>query len=95
MLKKKNKAVPSHPNVLRKTFQTQEDVANIFKKCDVKQFSYEQWKKVPVTIKSKSGEEKVFQKMKLVQQTKSKEEFVELFSTDLIKFRTHTDRIKT
>ena len=33
--------------------------------------------------------------MKLVQQTKSKEEFVELFSTDLIKFRTHADRIKT
>ena len=95
MLKKKNKAVPSHPDVFRKTFQTQEDITNIFKKCDVKQFSYEQWKKVPVTIKSKSGEEKVIQKMKLVQQTKSKEEFVELFSTDLIKFRTHAIRIKT
>ena len=50
--------------------------------------------KAPVVIKSKSGEEKKIQKMKIVKQTKSKNHFEKQFHDKIVKFRGHTDWIK-
>ena len=47
--------------------------------------------KAPVVIKSKSGEEKKIQKMKIVKQTKSKNHFEKQFHDKIVKFRGHTD----
>ena len=52
MLKRHNNAVPSHPDLFLKHFQTPEDVLNIFKNCETNQFNYGEWKKVPITIKN-------------------------------------------
>ena len=68
----------------------------MFETCKTKSYHFEQWKKTPVTIKSRSGEEKVIRKMKIVNQKKkkSKADFEKEFVEEIAKFVEHSTRIK-
>jgi len=93
-LKRQSNLIPSHPDVFIKSFKTEDEILNILNECSNKEFSYEEWKKVPIEIKSRSGEVKTIKKVKIVQQTKNKTEFIKLFLNDVTKFRGHAERIK-
>ena len=66
------KHIPSHPDIFIKTYRDQEEICKLFETCKTKSYYFEQWKKTPVTVKSRSGEEKVVRKMKIVNQKKKK-----------------------
>ena len=64
------KHIPSHPDIFIKTYRDQEEICKLFETYKTKSYHFEQWKKTPVTVKSRSGEEKVVRKMKIVNQKK-------------------------
>ena len=94
MLNKINKVVPTHPDVFIKNNVSHEDINKIFESCNVTEYKYEEWRKVPITIKTKAGEEKLIKKMKIVKQAKTKTDFEQYFRDQIVKFRDHTHRIK-
>ena len=66
----------------------------MFETCKTKSYHFEQWKRTPVTIISRSGEEKVIKKMKIANQRKSKADFEKEFVEEIVKFIEHSTRIK-
>ena len=57
--------------------------------------AYEEWKKVPIVIKSKNGESKVCKRMKVVKEVKNKGDFQYYFINEAIKFREHAERVSS
>ena len=77
-----------------KNLKTLVENNKVFENCDDKNHTYKEWKKVPITIKSKRRKEKRITKIKNVKQAKCKADFQEQFRNGKIRFIGHTDRIK-
>ena len=88
------KHIPSHPDIFIKTYRDEEEICKLFETCKTKSYHFEQWKKTPVTVKSRSVEEKVIRRMKIVNQEKSKADFEKEFVEEIAKFIEHSTRIK-
>ena len=93
MLKTHNKTVPVNPELFIKNFSSDE-IQKLLDTCKVTSYSYEEWQKVKVNIKTRSGEEKVKEKMKVVSKTKTKLDFETCFKKEILAFREHVKRIK-
>ena len=63
MLKGYDNLVQSNPDVFTKNLSS-DDIQKIFNKCNVKMYEYEEWQKMDVKVKTRSGEEKVKKNMK-------------------------------
>ena len=57
--------------------------------------AYDEWKKVPIVIKSKNGESKECKCMKVVKEVKNKGDFQDYFINEAIKFREHAERVSS
>ena len=93
MLKTHNKTVPVNPELFIKNFSSDE-IQKLLDTCKVTSYSYEEWQKVKVNIKTRSGEEKVKEKMKVVSKTKTKLDIETCFKKEILAFREHVKRIK-
>ena len=91
MVKRHSKEVPSIPDVFIKNYNCQQDTDTIFKNCNVIYYSYQECKKALVVVKLKSREEKTVEKIKVVKQTKGKNDFEQQFCNEIVTFRGHTD----
>ena len=69
------KHIPSHPDIFIKTYRDQEEICKLFETCKTKSYHFEQWKKTPVTVKSRSSEENVIRKRKIMNQKKKQSRF--------------------
>ena len=61
---------------------------------DADRCKYEPWKKISISIKSKSSEEKVVHKMKIGKEVAERTLFKQLFKSEIKRFRDHTKRIQ-
>ena len=93
MLKTHNKTVPVNPALFIKNFSSDE-IQKLLNTCKVTSYSYEEWQNVKVNIKTRSGEEKVKEKMKVVSKTKTKLDFETCFKKEILAFREHVKMIK-
>ena len=85
-LKKYNKDIPVHPDFFIKN-QREGDSDALLQKIDVDRCEYETWKKVFINIKSKSSEENVVHKMKIVKEVTETKIFKQLFYGKIERFR--------
>ena len=74
-----HKLIPSHPDIFIENYTSNENMQTIFNSHTVTEYNYEEWQKVKVVCKSKSGAKKKQEKMKIVKQTKPKQEFEDQF----------------
>ena len=74
-----HKLIPSHPDIFIENYTSNENMQTIFNSHTVTEYNYEEWQKVKVACKSKSGAKKKQEKMKIVKQTKPKQEFEDQF----------------
>ena len=93
MLKTHNKTVPVNPELFIKNFSSDE-TQKLLDTCKVTSYSYEEWQKVKLSIKTRSGEEKVKEKMKVVSKTKTKLDFETCFKKEILTFLEHVKRKK-
>ena len=61
---------------------------------DADRCKYEPWKKISISIKSKSSEEKVVHKMKIGKEVAERTLFKQLFKSEIKRFRDHAKRIQ-
>lgn len=94
ILKTHNKRIPSHPDIFIKNFISNDNIQTICHSYTVTENNYEEWQKVKVVCKSKSGEKKIKKKMKIVNQTKLKQESEDQFSLQVLEFCQHAERIR-
>ena len=94
MSKTYNKLIPSHPDIFIENYTSNENIQAIFNSYTVTEYTYEGWQKVNVVCKSKSGAKKKQEKMKIVKQTKPKQEFEDQFLLQVLEFRQYTERIR-
>lgn len=93
MLKTLQKTVQTNPDTFIKQ-TSDDDIKKILQNCKVKKYEYEEWQKVDVQVKTKSGEEKTKKKMKVLRKSKCKADFDEYFLKEATMFREHAKRIK-
>ena len=92
-VKKDNKDISVHPNIFIK-YQSEGNNDASLQLIDLDRCEYETWKKVPRSIKSKSGEEKVVHKMKIVKEVAELTVFKQLFKSEIKRFRDYAKRIQ-
>ena len=57
MLRNLNKSVQANPDTFIKHFDS-DDIQKLFDGCKVTTYDYEEWQKVEVKVRTRSGEEK-------------------------------------
>ena len=93
MLRNFNESVQANPDTFIKHFDS-DDIQKRFDGCKVATYDYEEWQKVEVKVKIRSGGEKTKKKMKVVRKTRTKTYFEQYFQKQIVAFREHVKRIR-
>ena len=93
MLRNLNKSVHANLDKFIKHFDS-DDIQKLFDGCKVTTYDYEEWQKVEVRVKTRSGEEKSKKKMKVVRKTRKKTDLEQYFQKQIVAFREHVKRIR-